>query len=58
MLCWFIFFDGGNVFVDGENIKFNDLCYLVGVGISWVLLIGLLKFSFGKLLNLKVGDKF
>jgi len=56
-LRWFTFFDGGNVFADGENIKFNDLRYSAGVGISWVSPIGPLKLSFGKPLNLKAGDK-
>jgi outer membrane protein insertion porin family len=56
-LRWFTFFDGGNVFADGENIKFNDLRYSAGLGISWVSPIGPLKLSFGKPLNLKTGDK-
>ncbi|MBP0597114.1 outer membrane protein assembly factor BamA [Herbaspirillum sp. LeCh32-8] len=56
-LRWFTFFDGGNVFADRENIKFNDLRYSAGVGISWVSPIGPLKLSYGKPLNLKDGDK-
>lgn len=56
-LRWFTFFDGGNVFADRQNIKFNDLRYSAGVGISWVSPIGPLKLSFGKPLNLKDGDK-
>ncbi len=56
-LRWFTFFDGGNVFADGQNIKLNDLRYSAGVGISWVSPIGPLKLSFGKPLNLKTGDK-
>ncbi|MFL9925122.1 outer membrane protein assembly factor BamA [Herbaspirillum lusitanum] len=56
-LRWFTFFDGGNVFADGQNIKFNDLRYSAGIGISWVSPIGPLKLSYGKPLNLKDGDK-
>lgn len=56
-LRWFTFADGGNVFADGQNIKFNDLRYSAGIGISWVSPIGPLKLSYGKPLNLKAGDK-
>ncbi|EJN00514.1 outer membrane protein assembly factor BamA [Herbaspirillum sp. YR522] len=56
-LRWFTFVDGGNVFADRENIKFNDLRYSTGIGISWVSPIGPLKLSYGKPLNLKTGDK-
>ena len=55
-LRWFTFFDGGNVFADGERIKVNDLRYSAGFGISWISPIGPLKLSYGKALNAKNGD--
>lgn len=54
-LRWFTFFDGGNVFADGQNIKFNDLRYSYRCRYHWVSPIGPLKLSFGKPLNLKDG---
>lgn len=53
MLCVFMFFDGGNVWgnvLGGMSMGVNGLCYGYGVGFVWILLIGLLKLSFGFLL--------
>ncbi len=57
-LRWFGFFDAGQVWnpQDGENIKFSDLRYSTGVGLSWISPIGPLKLSFGYPINPKAGD--
>lgn len=54
--CMGWFFDVGQVYGKGENFVFGDLCYLMGILVVWILLIGLLKFSFGLLFNKKEMD--
>lgn len=56
-LHWFTFIDSGNVFSSYKDIKFNELRYSAGIGISWISPIGPLKLSYGKPLNLKSSDK-
>lgn len=56
-LRWFTFVDGGNVFAEGQKMRASDLRYSAGIGFSWVSPVGPLKLSYGKPLNLKVGDK-
>ncbi len=51
------FVDGGQVWGSGTPIKLNDLRYSAGVSASWSSPFGPLKFSFGKALNSKPGDK-
>jgi outer membrane protein insertion porin family len=53
---WFTFLDGGNVFAETDKIRFGDLRYSAGLGISWISPIGPLKLSYGKPLNSKPGD--
>lgn len=53
-LRWFTFVDGGNVF--NSKIKFDELRYSAGIGLSWISPIGPLKISYGKPLNSKPGD--
>jgi outer membrane protein insertion porin family len=50
-LRWFTFFDGGQVYAEGEKISVAELRYSVGVGISWISPIGPIKLSYGKALN-------
>jgi len=55
-LRWFTFFDGGNVFADGERIKVT-ICAILLVSVSaGISPIGPLKLSYGKALNAKNGD--
>lgn len=54
-LRWFTFVDGGNVF--DNSIDVGDLRYSAGIGVSWISPIGPIKFSYGKPLNAKDGDK-
>jgi outer membrane protein insertion porin family len=50
-----VFFDAGNVY---ENtVDFGDLRYTTGIEVDWVSPMGPLKFSLGKPLNSKDGDK-
>ncbi|MBI1890796.1 MAG: outer membrane protein assembly factor BamA [Burkholderiales bacterium] len=52
-LRWFTYLDAGTVYGESDKIRFSDLRYSVGVGISWISPIGPLKLSFGKPLNAK-----
>jgi len=56
-LRWFTFLDGGNVFAEGQKVRFDQLRYSAGIGISWISPVGPLKISYGKPLNKKVGDR-
>ena len=56
-LRWFTFVDGGNVFAEGQKMRASDLRYSAGIGFSWVSPVGPLKLSYGKPLNLKIGDR-
>ncbi|MGZ5818271.1 MAG: BamA/TamA family outer membrane protein, partial [Burkholderiaceae bacterium] len=47
-LRWFTFFDAGNVYATGEEIKPLKLRSSVGLGISWISPLGPLKFSYGR----------
>ncbi|WP_085315899.1 outer membrane protein assembly factor BamA [Derxia lacustris] len=53
----FTFLDGGNTFPEGEGIKFSNLRYSTGFGVSWLSPVGPLKLSLGKPLNSKPGDR-
>nr|WP_291711861.1 BamA/TamA family outer membrane protein [Limnobacter sp. CACIAM 66H1] len=53
----FTFFDAGNVFQTNEKIKFGELRYSTGVGISWLSPVGPLKFSLGVPLNREPQDE-
>ncbi|CAN5340221.1 outer membrane protein assembly factor BamA [soil metagenome] len=56
-LRWFTFFDMGNVFAEGEKVRFSDLRYSAGLGISWISPLGPLKLSYGSPLKSKPDDK-
>lgn len=56
-LRWFTFFDAGNVFAEGQQIRAADLRTAAGIGLSWTSPVGPLKLSFGKPLNDKSTDK-
>jgi outer membrane protein insertion porin family len=56
-LRWFTFFDGGQVYAEGEKISVAELRYSVGVGISWISPIGPIKLSYGKALNASATDQ-
>lgn len=56
-LRWFAFFDAGNVFEEDDSIKFDEIRYSAGLGITWVSPMGPLKLSLGFPLNAKDGDK-
>ena len=52
-----VFFDGGQVWGQGEKIRVNDLRYSAGVSLVWSSPMGPLKFSFGNPINKKPDDK-
>ncbi|VVE28242.1 membrane protein [Pandoraea morbifera] len=54
----FTFFDGGNVFDNGQAITLNNLRYSYGFGLSWISPIGPLKLSMGFPLAKKTGDQY
>jgi outer membrane protein insertion porin family len=56
-LRWFLFGDGGNLFAEGEKIRWNQMRYATGIGVSWVSPVGPLKLSYGNPLNVKDGDR-
>lgn len=51
------FVDGGQVWGTGDKISLSDLRYSAGLAANWASPFGPLRFSFGKALNAKVGDK-
>lgn len=53
---WFTFMDAGNVFAEADKMRFSDLRYSAGFGITWISPVGPLKLSFGKPLNAKSTD--
>jgi len=53
----FTFLDAGNVFQTNEKIKFGELRYSTGLGISWLSPVGPLKFSLGVPLNREPQDE-
>ncbi|MGZ3241686.1 MAG: outer membrane protein assembly factor BamA [Burkholderiaceae bacterium] len=55
-LRWFTFFDAGNVYAAGREIKPLKLRSSVGLGISWISPLGPLKFSYGKPLKQQPSD--
>jgi outer membrane protein insertion porin family len=55
-LRWFTFFDAGNVYGPGQEIKPLKLRSSIGLGISWVSPLGPLKFSYGKPLRQQPSD--
>jgi len=52
---WFV--DGGQVYGTDEKVDLADLRYSTGLTAAWISPIGPLKFSIGKPLNKKEGDK-
>ena len=51
------FFDAGQVYGSDQKIRVSDLRYSAGVGFAWNSPFGPMKFSLGKALNAKEGDK-
>lgn len=51
------FFDGGQVYGSDEKVELAELRYSTGLTAAWISPIGPLKFSIGKPLNKKEGDK-
>ncbi len=56
-LRWFAFLDAGNIFQEREQMRISELRYATGLGVAWISPMGPLKFSYGKALNAKPGDK-
>ncbi|MES2077617.1 MAG: outer membrane protein assembly factor BamA [Pseudomonadota bacterium] len=56
-LRWFGFLDGGQVYQEGQKMRFSELRYSAGLGISWISPVGPLKLSYAKPLNAKPGDR-
>lgn len=56
-LRWFLFTDAGNVFEEDQSIKFDEIRYSAGFGITWVSPMGPLKLSLGFPLNAKDDDE-
>jgi outer membrane protein insertion porin family len=56
-LRWFVFTDAGNVFEEEQTIKFAEIRYSVGFGVTWSSPMGPLKLSLGFPLNAKDGDR-
>jgi outer membrane protein insertion porin family len=55
-LRWFTFFDAGDVYATGEEIKPFKLRSSIGLGISWISPLGPLKFSYAKPLKQQPSD--
>ncbi|TYQ21095.1 UNVERIFIED_ORG: outer membrane protein insertion porin family [Zoogloea ramigera] len=56
-LRWFGFLDAGQVYQEGEKMRYSQLRYSAGLGISWISPVGPLKLSYAKPLNAKPGDR-
>lgn len=56
-LRWFTFADAGQVFQEGQRMRFDQLRYSAGIGLSWISPVGPLKLSYAKPLNAKPGDR-
>jgi outer membrane protein insertion porin family len=52
---WFV--DAGQVYGSEDKLSLGELRYSTGISIAWISPIGPLKFSLGKPLNKKDGDK-
>jgi outer membrane protein insertion porin family len=51
------FVDGGQVWGMGEKVNLGDMRYSAGISVAWNSPVGPLKFSFGRPINKKPGDK-
>ena len=56
-LRWFGFLDAGQVYQEGEKLRYSQLRYSAGLGISWISPVGPLKLSYAKPLNAKPTDR-
>jgi outer membrane protein insertion porin family len=56
-LRWFGFLDGGQVYQEGQKMRYSELRYATGLGISWISPVGPLKLSYAKPLNVREGDR-
>ena len=53
----FTFIDVGNVYGDGQPIRFNEMRASAGVGISWISPLGPLRLAYAKPLRKFAGDR-
>ncbi len=53
----FTFLDIGNVYGDGQPIRFNEMRASAGVGISWISPLGPLRLAYAKPLRKFAGDR-
>jgi outer membrane protein insertion porin family len=53
----FTYMDIGNIWSEGEKIKFDSLRASAGIGLSWLSPVGPLKFSIGQPVRKFAGDK-
>ena len=51
-----VFVDGGYVWGEDQELRFGDMRYSTGLGVSWSSPIGPLKFSIAQPLNRQTGD--
>jgi outer membrane protein insertion porin family len=56
-LKFLLFVDGGMVWAENQSVKLSDMRYSRGFGLSWVTILGPLKFSWGYPINKKPTDK-
>jgi outer membrane protein insertion porin family len=56
-LRWFGFLDGGQVYQEDAKIRFNELRFSGGLGVSWISPVGPLKLSYALPINNKPGDR-
>jgi len=56
-LRWFGFLDAGQVYQEGEKLRYSQLRYSTGLGISWISPVGPLKLSYAKPINAQPGDR-
>jgi|EP01034_Spumella_vulgaris_P031207 outer membrane protein insertion porin family len=56
-LRWFGFLDGGQVYQEGQKMRFSELRFSTGLGVNWISPVGPLKLSYAKPLNAKPGDR-
>jgi outer membrane protein insertion porin family len=52
-----VFFDTGQIYLNGTQPDFESFRYSTGIGLAWNSPVGPLKFSYAIPLNTKDGDK-
>ena len=56
-LRWFGFADGGQVYQEKAPMRFSELRFSAGLGVSWISPVGPLRLSYAVPLNKKPGDR-